>query len=91
MELPMVRTKTGYVRLRFPELRDWSGTVFISGPADGEEGSFNVAVVSDSFFADAAPLACVIETSDDGVDWTSAGEVGDGRSSRAAASPAEGA
>ena len=64
---PCVPTRTGYLRLRFPELRDWSGEVHVTGLADDPVASLLVTVRSDAGFA---PLEVRIEESADRVCWS---------------------
>jgi hypothetical protein len=64
---PCIATKTGYLRLRFPELRDWSGEIHVTGVAGDPTASLLVSVRSDAGFA---PLDVRIEESRDGVSWT---------------------
>lgn len=64
---PLIPTKTGFVRLRFPELRDWSGEVRVSGLADAGAESLVVSILSDP--GSGPPLDVRIEQSADGVDW----------------------
>ncbi len=64
---PCVPTRTGYLRLRFPELRDWSGEIHVTGLADDPLASLLVTVRSDAGFA---PLDVRIEESADRVCWS---------------------
>lgn len=64
---PCVPTRTGYLRLRFPELRDWSGEIHVTGLADDPLASLLVTVRSDAGFA---PLDVRIEESADRVSWS---------------------
>jgi hypothetical protein len=65
---PLIPTKTGFVRLRFLTLHDWSGTVHVTGNVDDPAGSLVVAVTSDALFQ-GVPFEVRIEESADGVHW----------------------
>jgi len=65
---PVIPTKTGFVRLKFPHLQDWSGTVHVTGNVDDPAGSLLVAVTSDPAFQ-GADFDIRIEESADGVNW----------------------
>ena len=77
---PLIPTKAGFVRLRFPELRDWSGEVRVSGLADTRAESLVVSVLSDP--GSGPPLDVRIEESADGVDWAEVPESTGARSRR---------
>lgn len=62
-----IRTQNGLLRLCFPELRDWSGEVRISGVADDPSAPLAISVSSDPGFG--PPLDIRIEESTDGIDW----------------------
>lgn len=64
---PCIPTRTGYLRLRFPELRDWSGEIHVTGLADDPVASLLVTVRSDAGFA---RLDVRIEESADRVCWS---------------------
>jgi hypothetical protein len=61
-------TKSGYMRLRFPELRDWSGVVHVSGSVDDPAAPLFVRLSSDPGFA-GATFEVRVEESADGIDW----------------------
>lgn len=63
-------TKFGYMRLRFPELRDWSGEVRVSASEGDPAEPLVVSVWSDA--GSGPPLDVRIEESQDGVHWTEA-------------------
>lgn len=65
---PPIPTKSGFVRLKFPGLQDWSGTVHVAGNVDDPAGSLVVHVVSDAAFQ-GVPFDVRVEESADGVNW----------------------
>ncbi|MCE9637720.1 MAG: hypothetical protein K8T90_18630 [Planctomycetes bacterium] len=65
---PPIPTRNGFVRLKFPSLQDWSGTVHVTGNSDDPGGSLVVHVMSDAAFQ-GVPLDVRIEESADGVNW----------------------
>lgn len=90
---PPIPTKTGFVRLKFESLQDWSGTVHVTGNVDDPSGSLVVHVASDAAFR-GVPLDVRIEESADGVEWVERtgrprriDVVGGDRAARGAASP----
>ena len=66
-----IRTRNGFVRLRFPEPHDWNGVVHFAAHAKQPDGPFSVVIVSDPAFR-GVPLDCVAEKSEDGVNWVEA-------------------
>jgi len=67
----LISTKSAFMRLRFLELRDWSGEVRISGLADEPARPLVVSVASDQ--GSGPPLDLRVEESADGVEWKPSG------------------
>lgn len=67
--LPVIATKTGFLRLRVPLTQDWSGTIHVTGDVNDPAGSLVVSISSDAAFRDTA-VDVLAEESDDGVHWT---------------------
>lgn len=65
---PPIPTRNGFVRLKFPSLQDWSGTVHVTGNSDDPSGSLVVHVMSDDAFQ-GVTLDVRIEESADGIHW----------------------
>lgn len=60
--------KRRFVRLLFPEIRDWSGEVRVTGPVGGARGPIVVSIRSDADWKGEL-LPCVVEGSEDGLLW----------------------
>lgn len=65
---------SGFLRLRFPQVAGFDGTIYVTGEGDADSGRLVLSVWSSQ--GDLPPLDVVVEESEDGVTWTSGGTDG---------------